>query len=403
MPRRMITPEIWFNEKMSSLPDAGRLLFIGIFSNADDDGRLKASAKFLRAHIFPYDDKTDGLVAELRDKCAQVGLIRLYTNGTQEFLDIPGWHEHQQIRKDRYTRSKLPSFDEADETSSLNQPITFGYRPPTEGHAREEHAAQHTLAQQLQANEWQPTGEKIAQVETNKRLGNLYADIVATTESGYILIEVKLYPLQPKDLGQVLGYRREMESRQLTPITAFLIGGSLGKLTKEEAEQASVKVLNLRKLLVETTNQSVEVTGETTGNHSIVKSSLVKFNTPPKGGARTKRADPIVNEIFTEMRIYLDYPGDRDRDPIPNYAKEGQFIKKMLARHFTREEILKCWKTKVTQRRGEFVSMMWVNEDIADFMHGGEALPYKKSQAKRPGQVPTETQLNQQEKERGLR
>ncbi|GAI90307.1 unnamed protein product [marine sediment metagenome] len=72
MPRRMITPDIWFNEKVASLPDAGRLLFIGIFSNADDDGRLKASARFLKAHIFPYDDKTTGLVKELRDKCAEI-------------------------------------------------------------------------------------------------------------------------------------------------------------------------------------------------------------------------------------------------------------------------------------------------------------------------------------------
>jgi len=40
----MITPEIWFNEKVASLPDAGRLLFIGIFSNADDDGRIKVGS-----------------------------------------------------------------------------------------------------------------------------------------------------------------------------------------------------------------------------------------------------------------------------------------------------------------------------------------------------------------------
>lgn len=140
MPRRMIDPEIWFNEKVASLPDAGRLLFIGIFSNADDDGRLKAPAKFLKAHIFPYDDdKTIKLVEELRDKCAEVGLIRLYTNGTQELLDIPGWHEHQHIRKDRYTPSKLPGFEDA--KSALvtkgqpagNQPTTTGRRSIGEG------------------------------------------------------------------------------------------------------------------------------------------------------------------------------------------------------------------------------------------------------------------------------
>lgn len=368
--RRMVDPQIWRNEKIGSLPDAGRLLFIGIFSQADDDGRLKASPRYLMASIFPYDkDKKEEDIKHLRDQCAELGLIRLYTNGKEEYLDIPGWLEHQQIRKDRYEASKLPPIDEADETSPLNQPITFGYRLPTKEHAREEHAAQHTLAQRLQANEWQPTGEKIIKVETNKRLGNLYADIVATTESGYILIEVKLYPLQPKDLGQVLGYRRELESRRLTPITTFLIGGGLGKLTREEAEQASVKVLDLSPLLVATTKQSVELTVATTDQPNIIKSSLVKSKTPK--GARKERASSLVNEIFTEMRTYLGYPDKVKEDPIPSYGKEGQAIKRMLTRGFTREEILGYWKSKVSQRGGEFVSMTWVNEDIGK--KGGKA------------------------------
>ena len=55
MARRMIDSKLWFNEKVAALPDAGRLLFIGIFSNADDDGRLGASPKYLKATIFPYD------------------------------------------------------------------------------------------------------------------------------------------------------------------------------------------------------------------------------------------------------------------------------------------------------------------------------------------------------------
>lgn len=100
-------------------------------------------------------------------------------------------------------------------------------------------------------------------------------------------------------------------------------------------------------------------------------------------GARTKRADPVINEIFFEMRRFLGYPekvcggealpaieenqamtAESSVDPIPNYGKEGKAIKRMLTRGFTREEILACWKSKVSQRGGEFVSMTWVNEDI---------------------------------------
>jgi len=123
----MVDPQIWRNEKIGSLSDAGRLLFIGIFSQADDDGKLKASPRFLMANIFPYDkDKIEEDIRHLRDQCAELGLIRVYTNGKEEYLDIPGWHEHQQIRKDRYNPSSLPPFEEAD-----NQPTTTVHQPTT--------------------------------------------------------------------------------------------------------------------------------------------------------------------------------------------------------------------------------------------------------------------------------
>jgi len=113
-------------------------------------------------------------------------------------------------------------------------------------------------------------------------------------------------------------------------------------------------------------------------------------------GARKERANSTVNEIFSEMRRFLGYPekvcggealpaieenqamtADR-RDPIPNYGKEGKAITRMLTRGFTREEILDCWRSKVSQRGGEFVSMTWVNEDIGKKgVKAGEQQPGK--------------------------
>ena len=39
--KRMIDPNIWDSEDFSKLSILGRLLFIGMFSNADDEGRGK--------------------------------------------------------------------------------------------------------------------------------------------------------------------------------------------------------------------------------------------------------------------------------------------------------------------------------------------------------------------------
>ena len=92
-----------------------------------------------------------------------------------------------------------------------------------------------------------------------------------------------------------------------------------------------------------------------------------------KGEEKTKKqTEPVIAEMLTEIKAFLGYPDKTNQDPIPNYAKEGQFLKKILGRHFTREEILSCWKTKVQQRRGEFISLAWVNEDIAGFAHSRE-------------------------------
>lgn len=109
MPRRMIDSTIWHNEKFGNLSLGARVLFIGSFSNADDDGRLKASPRFLRALVFPYDpDITIEQVKEWRDELSQDSLVGIYTNDNHEYMVLMGWYEHQSIRKDRYHDSVLP-------------------------------------------------------------------------------------------------------------------------------------------------------------------------------------------------------------------------------------------------------------------------------------------------------
>jgi len=141
-----------------------------------------------------------------------------------------------------------------------------------------------------------------------------------------------------------------------------------------------------------------EVSGADNPQSKVNKTKLFT----PKGErcrAPSRTKNSTINEIFAEMRRFLGYPEDKvcgpgsptpgekkeakvcggeavpaieessamtadRRDPIPNYGKEGKAIKRMLTRGFTREEILACWKSKVSQRGGEFVSMVWVNEDI---------------------------------------
>lgn len=101
MPRkRQIDPSIWSSEQFCNLKDNGpRLLFIGMFSNADDTGRLKASPTYLKTIIFPADEISAEIVEKWRNSICSQQLINLYKVDDIEYLEIPKFPIHQYISK----------------------------------------------------------------------------------------------------------------------------------------------------------------------------------------------------------------------------------------------------------------------------------------------------------------
>jgi len=90
-------------------------------------------------------------------------------------------------------------------------------------------------------------------------------------------------------------------------------------------------------------------------------------NTPEEealSSSKKKRAPQLHSRpIFAEIQKEFGYPEKTDKDPIPNYGKEAKAIDRMLKRGYSEPEILAAWQAKV-RARGEFVSMVYVNEDI---------------------------------------
>lgn len=57
MPRiRTIKPEFFKNEQLADLPALARLLFIGLWTQADREGRVEDRPRRLKAELFPYED-----------------------------------------------------------------------------------------------------------------------------------------------------------------------------------------------------------------------------------------------------------------------------------------------------------------------------------------------------------
>lgn len=114
--KRMIDPDFWSDEKLGSRTRDERLLFMGLISNADDEGYGRANVKLIKANIFPYDD--DIKPKEIEKMLVNLqGLVYIYMIDGQEFYFLPNFLKHQVINKS--TTSKLPKMPEKIEELQL--------------------------------------------------------------------------------------------------------------------------------------------------------------------------------------------------------------------------------------------------------------------------------------------
>src|SRR6185312_3058738 len=105
---RSIKPETWEDQKLASLPRDARLLFIGLWSVADDDGRLRGFASFVKGKVFPYDsDMTNEVVDGLLNQLASLERIQRYQVDGQDYIWICNFNKHQKI--DHPSKSQIPA------------------------------------------------------------------------------------------------------------------------------------------------------------------------------------------------------------------------------------------------------------------------------------------------------
>lgn len=104
---RTLKPEMWEDESVGRLGSWERLLFIGLITMADDEGRLRALPSAIAGHVFPYDEHPPAKIVRWLEAVAEVGLIQRYSHDGIEYVQITGWSKHQKIN--RATLSTLPA------------------------------------------------------------------------------------------------------------------------------------------------------------------------------------------------------------------------------------------------------------------------------------------------------
>jgi DnaD/phage-associated family protein len=107
--RRMIDPNFWESLDVWNLTIRQRLLAIGLFSLADDEGRGIADARWLKAKIFPADDEVSP--AEIERDLQAIGQhlsFVLYEAEGKKYYAWLNWRKWQAVEKPRESAIPAP-------------------------------------------------------------------------------------------------------------------------------------------------------------------------------------------------------------------------------------------------------------------------------------------------------
>lgn len=98
---RQIKPGFFLNTELSNIDATGRLLFIGLWTLADRDGRFEINPKKLKAQIFPYDEHlTSTVLIRYLHQLSTLGFLIVYKMDNKIYGEVQNFAKHQHCHKD---------------------------------------------------------------------------------------------------------------------------------------------------------------------------------------------------------------------------------------------------------------------------------------------------------------
>ena len=129
MPRaRKIKYGFFINEKLSELDFPIRMLFAGLWTIADREGKLEDRPKKIHAQLFPYD--YDLRIDQFLDALQDAQFLRRYKIGDAQYIQILNFNVHQNPHKNE-AASVIPNPETQKHGASMIQaPDKHGARMP---------------------------------------------------------------------------------------------------------------------------------------------------------------------------------------------------------------------------------------------------------------------------------
>lgn len=118
---RNIKPDFWTDEKLVELETWERLLFIGLWNFADDEGYMPYSPKRIKMQVFPGDSLE---VSRGVQSLISIGAVELFDSEFGQVLHITKWSKHQKVSnpsKSKYSSIELVPLDEKHRKQALPQ------------------------------------------------------------------------------------------------------------------------------------------------------------------------------------------------------------------------------------------------------------------------------------------
>jgi hypothetical protein len=103
---RQVKPEFWTSLAIGELSRDARLLFIGLWNYADDEGRGVDDARLIKGDVFPLDDdmgaaEVEALMCELAAKGRVLRYTSVSPHGGRRYISVTNWSEHQYVQRKR--------------------------------------------------------------------------------------------------------------------------------------------------------------------------------------------------------------------------------------------------------------------------------------------------------------
>lgn len=104
---RSIKPEFVTSYDMGHVSREARLLFILLWTVADDSGRARGDSRMLASVLYPYDGDAPARISSWLTELDGRGCILRYEVAGEPFVQVCNWLRHQKI--DKPSPSKLPA------------------------------------------------------------------------------------------------------------------------------------------------------------------------------------------------------------------------------------------------------------------------------------------------------